>query len=665
VRLSLLLVCSLALSAAPARAAEQAADPAIAGSVDGAAEASSESTGVDEVGTAATEAGDAEASSAAADPDAPDDPSLASEMDEVARELEEMRAAEAAAVDSDSARAEQLYRLLFQTGPASPLHQRLEDALELGRALPLIAATAQADGEALAQIADFDIERARRLYDIPVDMHPLVVEYIRFFQTSGRKHFVRWLGRSSKYLPMMRKTLKEAGLPEDTVYLSMIESGFSPMAYSWAKAAGLWQFIEPTGKRFGLKVDFWVDERRDPVRATRAATEYLKELYAEFGDWRLAWAGYNAGAGRVRRAIRTEGTRNFWDMVEGPTLRKETKHYVPKLMAAALISKHLKLFGFSEEEILAQAPLEFDLAEVPEATDLEVIARAANTSLQTIKELNPELRRWCTPPARSKDDVYMVKLPRGSSELFAEGFAKIAPKDRLTFRVHKVVRGDTLSQIALRYGSAVEAIMRMNGLRDSRRLRLGTQLVVPVPRSGGSERLAVQARRRGFTAAPASQEIPAAPVRRGGAPAGTARTVKEGGRTKVIYAVAPGDSLWSIARHYDVTVEKLRTWNALRSRRATLRVGPEIVIYPPEQTAPARPQGVAARTPPTPGAAAARPPPPGGRRSAVHVVAPGDTLWSLSQRYGVSVAELKRWNGIRKASALQVGQSLKIAAPDT
>ncbi|MBI5545429.1 MAG: transglycosylase SLT domain-containing protein, partial [Deltaproteobacteria bacterium] len=419
--------------------------------------------------------------------DAPEDPAIAQKVDEAAREMEELRAAEAAVVDEGARRALEAFKAMRRAGPGSPLYQRLSDVLGTGRPLPLVPDPHEMEAVALADIRSFDIEKAKKLYDIPVEMHPLVAEYIHFFQVPARRHYVKWLGRSTRWLPMMKKALREAGLPEDTVYLSMIESGFTPIALSRAKAVGLWQFIEPTGKRFGLRVDFWEDERRDPVKSTYAAAAYLKELYTEFGDWRLAWAGYNAGAGTVRKAIRASaGSTDFWVQIEAKrAYRKETKHYVPKLMAAALIAKHLKLFGFSDAELVAEDALAYEEAEVPEATDLEVVARAAGTTVAVLKDLNPSLKRWCTPPSRKPDDVYKIHLPVGSRERFVEEFPKIAPKDRLHFVVHVVQKGDTLSKIAARYGSATEAVMRMNGLKDSRRLKMKAELVVPVPRGAG------------------------------------------------------------------------------------------------------------------------------------------------------------------------------------
>ncbi len=549
---------------------------------------------------------------------------------EAARELLELKAVEAATIDEESRQALELLRALEVGGWSGTSGAGLRDALDLSRPVPLVPSATELGAAALADLGGFDFERARRLYDIPMEMHPLVAEYIRFFQGPGRKHFVRWLGRASRYQPLIRKTLREAGLPQDTLFLAMIESGFSPVALSPAKASGLWQFMEPTGKRFGLRVDFWIDERRDPVKATVAAAGYLKALYAEFGDWRLAWAGYNAGEGKIRRAIREEGSTSFWDMVNGRVLKPETKHYVPKLMAAALITKNLAAFGFSPEEFDPHPPLAFDEAEVPEATDLEVIARAAGVSVNDIKELNPELRRWCTPPSSGSDEVFKIKLPAGTRQRFVETYATVAPKDRLTYRVHKIARGETLSHLSLRYGTPTEAIVRLNRIKDPRRLRLGDTLVIPVPKpSGEAPRQA-----RGPNPQP-----PPSPAHRSGSTSRAPRGARGGA---LVHTVVSGETLSTLARRYGVEVEELARGNGLSARRATLRVGQKLRVEPKRRDlpAPSGNEGVAGRK--------------------AHVVAAGDTLWSIARAYGVSVADLERWNRLPRRSPLRIGQRLAV-----
>ena len=225
-----------------------------------------------------------------------------------------------------------------------------------------------------------------------------------------------------------------------------------------------------------------MDERRDPLKATVAAGRYLTELHGALGHWYLAWAGYNAGGEKLRRMVERRGTSDFWALSDGKGLAKETKHYVPKLIACALVAKHPRAFGFSDDEFEFQRPLEFDEVPVVEPTDLEVLARAAGTSAESIRELNPELRRWCTPPA-SAARPYLLRVPRGTKDTVVAALARIPAQERLTYRIHHVRKGDTLSRIALQYHSAPEAILQFNRLRSAKTLRMNTELAVPVPSS--------------------------------------------------------------------------------------------------------------------------------------------------------------------------------------
>ncbi|HEY0882037.1 MAG TPA: transglycosylase SLT domain-containing protein, partial [Archangium sp.] len=405
-------------------------------------------------------------------------------------ELEAMRAMEAAAVDPKARTGSTLRVTLSQLGYGSLVRDRLENALEV----------ADLSGEELAfeldpvtDVLAFDVSKVQDRYDIPVEMNELVAQYIHFFQGGGRKWFRRWMSRSHRYIPLMQPILEAKGLPRDTVYLSMIESGFNTHAKSWAKAVGPWQFIPGTAKMFKLRDDFWIDERRDPIKATHAAANFLGQLHANFGHWYLAWAGYNTGGGRVRRMIDTYGTKSFWELSEKKGFARETKHYVPKLIAAALVAKHPEAFGFSQDEFDPEGPFEFDEVKLTDSVDLEVIAQASGASLAEIEEFNPELKRWCTPPA-TEAEPYVLRLPKGHHEQFVANFEKFAPAERLHFKIHRVAKGDTLSKIAVQYHSAQEAILRMNHLKsapeaimqinrlkNARALRVNAELVIPVP----------------------------------------------------------------------------------------------------------------------------------------------------------------------------------------
>jgi membrane-bound lytic murein transglycosylase D len=594
------------------------------------------------------------------------------EPEKASPELEEMRALEEATIEPAHPSAGPL-RSVVRLGASSPLRARIEDGDGWG-----VDEAAVPELGLVTDLAAFDVSRVADGYDIPVEMQPLVAQYIRFFQGPGRKWFRVWMSRSSRYIPMMAPVLEASGLPRDTVYLAMIESGFSPEAFSWARAAGQWQFIASTGRRYGLRQDFWIDERRDPLKATRAASRYLRDLHDTLGTWYLAWAGYNAGGEKLRRLVERRGTDDFWELTEGRGLAKETKHYVPKLIACALVAKHPRAFGFSDDEFSFQEPLTFDEVPVAEATDLEVVARAAEVPVDQIRALNPELRRWCTPPA-SKERPYSLRVPKNTGEAFLANLARIAPRERLTFRIHRVVRGDTLSRIAATYHSAPEAIALFNHLKSVRMLRVNTELAVPVPaakaegETAALERQVSRARARGVTVVPPEEELPAGTQTRRSTAAGVIKSETVEGKARVTYGVQAGDSLWTIAQRFGVTVEGLKRWNhfgALGRRSRGLQIGTVVEVWPapgtPLEAAPA-PAGqvVAALVRPEQGPATGSVPAPGpaGPKPTTHLLAAGETLWSVAQRYGLSVEDLKRWNRITHARSLRAGTQLSLVAP--
>ena len=250
-------------------------------------------------------------------------------------------------------------------------------------------------------------------YNIPIVYNEDVEAYINLFQTRLRERFSTWLARSGQYVPMMQKILKKNDLPEDLAFLPLIESGFNPKAYSKAKAAGPWQFIPPTGKHYGLRVNKWIDERRDPVKSTVAAASYLKNLYGMFQSWALSLASYNAGEGRISRAMTKTQAEDFWELKESDHIHDETKNYVPKFMAASIIAKDPEKYGFF---IDYHAPLVYDEVGVPTATSLKTIARAAGVSVDKIKFYNPELKLDTTPP---NYPGYRLKVPPGTRETVA------------------------------------------------------------------------------------------------------------------------------------------------------------------------------------------------------------------------------------------------------
>jgi membrane-bound lytic murein transglycosylase D len=313
----------------------------------------------------------------------------------------------------------------------------------------------------------------RPVWDIPIEYNRAVDRWLAYYQGRGRRSIQLHLARAGRYEETLRAILREHGLPQDLVYLSMIESGYNPNAYSRAHAVGLWQFLAGTARRYGLRVSYWVDERRDPVLATHAAAAYLKDLYEEFGSWYLAAAAYNGGSSRVRRAIRRTGSRDFWTLSRLGYLPRETRNYVPKLIAAALIAKQPERYGLY---VAAVPPLSYDLGHVPDATSLEVIAEAAGVDVAEIRALNPQLIRGVTPPG----ERYYVRLPPRSGEAFAANYSRIQAQARAGSIQHTVRSGDTLSRLAMAYGSELAAIRSANPSVRPERLQVGQLLYIPV-----------------------------------------------------------------------------------------------------------------------------------------------------------------------------------------
>jgi membrane-bound lytic murein transglycosylase D len=301
-----------------------------------------------------------------------------------------------------------------------------------------------------------------------------VEKNIGLFSKNIKDRFSIWLSRSGKYLEIMQEILRDKDIPENIVFLSLIESGFSPHAYSVAHAAGPWQFIAATAKRYGLEINWWKDERRDPLKSTNAAASYLRDLYKMFGSWNLAMAAYNAGEGRIQRAMKSSKADNYWALLGTSYIKPETKEYVPRFIAANLIASNPREFGF--EEIEYHAPLSFDEVELNFPLDLAVAAECAGTTLDEIKRLNPELRRWCTPPNVSS---YTLKIPEGSTEQFLKALNNIPEDERFTIERYTVRKGETFSGIAKKKGIPVSVILSLNSLEKVAPLKAGRVLYLP------------------------------------------------------------------------------------------------------------------------------------------------------------------------------------------
>lgn len=280
---------------------------------------------------------------------------------------------------------------------------------------------------------------------------------ISLFTERIKERFSLYLQRSGKYLTLMREILKAKNIPEDIAFLPLIESGFNPNAYSVARAVGPWQFIASTARNYGLTIDWWRDERKDPVKSTEAAANYLKDLYGMFGSWNLAMAAYNAGEGKILRALNRTKSDNYWALLNTRHIKKETKEYVPRFIAATLIATNPDEYGFTDLDY--HPPLSYDEVVLDRPVDLDIAARCAETSLDMIRELNPEIRRWSTPANVS---AYALRIPYGMTETFAENLSRISDQERFSISTYTVKKGDTLKKISTKTGIPVSVILELN-----------------------------------------------------------------------------------------------------------------------------------------------------------------------------------------------------------
>jgi membrane-bound lytic murein transglycosylase D len=305
---------------------------------------------------------------------------------------------------------------------------------------------------------------------IPIVMDPSVESHIHFFNTSIRSRFEQWLVRLSRYRPLVESIFAEFNLPGDLVYLSLVESGFNPYAYSRAKATGPWQFMKGTGKLYGLRIDHYVDERRDPIKSTVAAARYLRDLYDLFGTWPLAMAAYNAGEGKVMRALHKAQAETFWDISKTKLIRRETKQYVPRFMAATTIAKNPDHYGFNQEPV---APHQFEEVSVNRPLHFRAISAVTGISYDDLRLLNPELRRDATPP---DDAPYHLKVPVGNGTKVAQLLEKVptykfpplpSKPERVkaeTGRWYRVRVGDTLEKVSKRFRVPLKTLKTRNNL---------------------------------------------------------------------------------------------------------------------------------------------------------------------------------------------------------
>jgi len=458
----------------------------------------------------------------------------------------------------------------------------------------------------LQQVAKEDVETLT--HDLPIVLNDRVLGFLEYYQNGrGRNSIIAGLERMGMYRPMIQNILHEEGVPLDLIYLAQAESAFLPRALSRASAKGMWQFISSRGAEYGLQQTWWIDERSDPEKSTRAAARHLKDLYAQFDDWYLAMAAYNSGPQRVRNALDRTGATTFWELADKRALPNETINYVPNILALAIIGTAPSKYGIN---VTPQGPLETERVTVDKATDLRVIAEAIGVPLDDLRTLNGQMLRMTTPP---NDPDFELILPKGFAVMFEERVAALPASDRVLFRYYEIRKGDTLSVIAKKYGVTVADLRQANIMTAKSTLSTGQTLLIPMsgvnPPSPGTS---------------------------------TARVVQTSGSTTktTSYTVRQGDNLTEIATRFHVTVNDLKKWNNLTTNQIT--VGRKLTV--------AQISATPATTEP---------------HRVVHQVQKGETLGKIASAYKTTVDNIRSWNTKNDLSVLHPGDQITIFVSDS
>jgi membrane-bound lytic murein transglycosylase D len=461
--------------------------------------------------------------------------------------------------------------------------------------------------------------------DLPLMMTDPVASYINYFSTRGRGTLEHALERSGRYQEMIQTILKQEGVPQDLIYLAQAESGFHPLALSRAGARGMWQFMASRATGYGLERSWWVDERQDPEKATRAAAHHLKDLYNQFGDWYLAMAAYNSGPGTVQNAVKRTGYADYWELYRRNVLPQETKNYVPIILAVTIMAKNPDQYGLSS--IVREKPVPYDTVKIDYPVDLRLVAECVDASAADLQDLNPSLLRMTTP----KDQNFELHLPQGTKDKFQTAIAAVPPDMRVWWRYHKVQTGDTLASLAKSYRTTPKAIAEANNLEQGD-LAPDSKLIIPIApgRHAGNEDAGAYSKRA----------------------------------TK--YKVRKGDTVDTVADNFGVPPEMVRKWNHIKGD--SLRGRTVVYVHMPVTAGGGETHTASAKSSHSKHPQGAKNASASGTKSTSsdtatasvvhHKVKQGETLYSIATSYNTTVAALKRDN--RNVAPLRPGMVLLI-----
>lgn len=447
-------------------------------------------------------------------------------------------------------------------------------------------------------------------YDVPMVWNEKVIKALSYYIRTKPQMINKWLERAAFYLPVMKQMFADSGLPQDLAYLPLIESGFNAQAYSRAKAAGIWQFIQSTGKLYGLRHSYWLDERRDPLKSTESAIKYLKKLYGDFGNWHLALAAYNCGEGGVGRAINRSGTTDYWQL----PLPKETKNYVPSYLAALTIAKNPDIFNFTAD---SSQVFDFDTVHISECIDMRDIADSLNLDFEAFKKSNPHITHWCTPPDVSNVCIY---IPKGKTEAFYTFVNAIPDDKKVRWYVYKIRKGDYVPTIAKRFKVSADAIREINRLNKNSKIIAGKTLFIPIPAKTDVTQY-TEVVTKSSTAPETKQNT---------VPSNTG---------KIQYKVKQGETISEIALMFDVSEGELEDWNSISNSK--IRAGQILTIYangslPKKQT-------------------------PRTEQAGTYKVVDGDTPYSVCRKFNITLDELAVFNNLDKNNpVIKVDQILSV-----